>query len=594
MPSFQPPPLSAPLPRTYWVLENQLLAGAYAGQQSPEAHRTRLQGLLDAGARTFISLMEADETNNSGQPFIPYVDDLQQLADRAGLQVECHRFPIVDRSTTTHDHMEDILNMIDDSLARQQPAYVHCFGGIGRTGTVICCWLLRHGHATRDNVFELLKQLRRADVARSRRDAPENQQQKTFVLEHGERFPAEPITAPPATANDWFTRLTGFSERNPEEVRRFLHVRGDQLVSSVNDKAYTCGTLEIPSLTGLRSEAGSEPPSGRLEVSEYVGDARELHRDTANEHAVFQAASQFNLLEMVGPGVIPEEGVGIYQNDPTQGPACAISCGAGTIFRNYFVKLGEQRGQSADCQVDGLADIGRDLGNHSDSLWEMRNGYALPSGSGLRQVSDALSGMSESERDGLRDKLKVGVHWNTQVTLDGCSHLVTQVYGSAVPVAYSGLGHEAWEPFARLVLEASYEATLATAVLNRAKTGVNRVYLTLLGGGVFGNRTEWIFDAIARACHLYANHDLDVRIVSYRSSDSKVKQFTASLQTDLQERPAETKAVAEAPAVHDGSDCHSSGKTGSEATDDDESPSQTLILQGFTTTRLSDWTREWI
>ena len=89
MPSFQPPPLSAPLPRTYWVLENQLLAGAYAGQQSPEAHRTRLQGLLDAGARTFISLMEADETNNSGQPFIPYVDDLQQLADALGTETFC-------------------------------------------------------------------------------------------------------------------------------------------------------------------------------------------------------------------------------------------------------------------------------------------------------------------------------------------------------------------------------------------------------------------------------------------------------------------------------------------------------------------------
>ena len=34
--------------------------------------------------------------------------------------------------------------------------------------------------------------------------------------------------------------------------------------------------------------------------------------------AVFQAASQFNALEMTGPGVSPRQGIAIYATDPTQ------------------------------------------------------------------------------------------------------------------------------------------------------------------------------------------------------------------------------------------------------------------------------------
>jgi O-acetyl-ADP-ribose deacetylase (regulator of RNase III) len=72
-----------------------------------------------------------------------------------------------------------------------------------------------------------------------------------------------------------------------------------------------------------------------------------------------------------------------------------------------------------------------------------------------------------------------------------------------------------WEPFARLVLQAAYEATLAAAVVNVAATGNRTVFLTLLGGGVFGNPTSWITDAIARAAAVFADTELDVAVVSY-------------------------------------------------------------------------------
>ena len=336
---------------------------------------------------------------------------------------------------------------------------------------------------------------------------------------------------PIALRNDWFTKLAGFSERSPNEVRENITIKDGRLSSKVNDQSFQCGRLEITSLQNLRERVAKvESGAGKLQMAELAGDAKALHADPANAGAVFQVASQFNLLEMVSPSVTPEQGIGIYENDPTQGPACAIACGAGTIYRNYFVQLDGQIGQTASKQVDCLADVGEALGNTSGRLWKMKNGYALPTAEGLKEVDSALGAMSEGELDELRSKLRIGVQWDTQVTIGnsekrGSKHLVTQAYCSAVPVAYSGLSSRLWERFARLILEAAYEATLATAVLYAAKSGNKSVYLTLLGGGAFGNDQEWILNAIRRAAKLYNKHDLDVKIVSFRRSNPAIRKL---------------------------------------------------------------------
>ena len=122
---------------------------------------------------------------------------------------------------------------------------------------------------------------------------------------------------------------------------------------------------------------------------------------------------------------------------------------------------------------------------------------------------------SDLTLDAWRALLRVGVQWNSEVTLDTSGHCVTQVYCSAVPVAYSRCSSAEWEPLARLVLEAAYEATLAVGVLNAASTGNNTVYLTALGGGAFGNNRSWIDAAIDRALTLFAGTELDVVMVSF-------------------------------------------------------------------------------
>lgn len=310
---------------------------------------------------------------------------------------------------------------------------------------------------------------------------------------------------------DWFTQLTGLADDRPATVRAGIAVQGNALVMP-NGRRLIAGTLSMPALADLPA-----PPTGdpRLAVIGVVADVQDLHRDPDNAGALFQVASQFNLLEMVGPQVTPDHGIARYAGDRTQGPACAIACAAGTIWRNYLVPVAGQTGQSADRQLDTLADFGAALGN--DARWAMQNGYLMPHPAGLAAVARHLA---QGDAAALRGLVRVGLQQDTEVTLpSSAGHLVSQVYCSALPIAYCRDRPEDWQPFARLVLTASYLATLGLAAQNAARTGNRRVFLTRLGGGAFGNPGPWITDAIATALDAYAAADLDVRIVSYGRPD---------------------------------------------------------------------------
>ena len=314
----------------------------------------------------------------------------------------------------------------------------------------------------------------------------------------------------------WFENLTGCVGESPESVRKHLFIDGQRLCSRLNGKSWLCGELETQTLAQLRQRVSNiKRDLAPISVRNVVGNVQHLHLNRANENAVFQVASQFNLLEMTSPRVTPECGVGIYEHDFTQGPACAIAAGAGTIYRNYFVDINGRIGQTADNQIDCLSGIAKLLDNSKQRLWKMVNGYALPSAEGLEEINRKLESMDEAALDTVRQALQIGLHWDTQVTLGDASHTVSQAYCSAMPVAYTPHTKELWAPLAKLVLEAAYEATICAAILNVYRNRNNRLFLTRLGGGAFGNNPDWITDAISRSLELYSDSGLDVAIVSY-------------------------------------------------------------------------------
>ena len=322
----------------------------------------------------------------------------------------------------------------------------------------------------------------------------------------------------------WFKKLTGFDEISPKNVKDNITIDGKNLISKVNNKSFQFGELEIISLENLRKQFIQLKPVSNIKVSEIVADVQELHSNLNNKNALFQAASQFNLLEMTGPGVTPEKGINIYENDFTQGPACAIACGAGTIYRNYFVPLKNEFGQSISNQIDCLEDIGKELDNKKFHLWDMKNGYALVNKKGLLTINKQISSLSNSEREFLKGKLKIGVQWNTEVTITEEKQIVSQIYCSALPVAYSEIESYYWESFARVILEATYEATLYSAMINLEKTKSNKVFLTLVGGGAFGNDIDWILESLLKAIEKFKDMPLDIKIVSYGNSNALLKE----------------------------------------------------------------------
>jgi len=322
---------------------------------------------------------------------------------------------------------------------------------------------------------------------------------------------------------NWFERLTGFTETTYEDTRRKLAVDRGRLRSVDNDRTYGVGTLELVSFHDLRErvQSGANPSSGRLKLRLVSGDVRRLHASPELSGALFQVASQFNLLEMISPEVTPEQGVTRYETDKTQGPACAIAAGAATIYRNYFVPVGDQIGQTSRRQLDGLADVGTALaeilGKPVDALWTMRNGYALCTRSGLTAIGEWLDSSTPEQIDRVRGLLRIGLHHDVEVTdsADPEPPVVSQAFCSALPVAYSEIAPLHWRGFASLVLEAAYEATLWAAVANARRAGSNTVLLTSLGGGAFGNNDTWIASAMSRALRGVKNFDLDVRLVSF-------------------------------------------------------------------------------
>ena len=208
-----------------------------------------------------------------------------------------------------------------------------------------------------------------------------------------------------------------------------------------------------------------------------------------------------------------------------------MAAGAATIYRNYLVPCGGGIGQTAARQLDGLAELGAELARRIGTAtppWAMRNGYALATAEQLAAIAAILHETDDSTLDALRALLRVGLHEDVEAT-DGSdpNQIVSQIFCSALPVAYSGLLSSAWAPFACLVLEAAYEATLLAGLRNAARGASNRVLLTRLGGGAFGNDEDWIDDAMARALRIVGDYDLDVAVVSYGRAARSLRDFVS-------------------------------------------------------------------
>jgi protein-tyrosine phosphatase len=141
-----------PIPNSCRLLDGRLIRRV-SWRLGDAPARAKLDGLLDAGFTCFVDLTEPHELDL-------YDRILVEEAAKRGVRARHVRLPIIDVSVpSAPEQMRTILDTIDAELAASG-GYVHCWGGVGRTGTVVGCHLVRSGmtgDAALAQVAELFK-----------------------------------------------------------------------------------------------------------------------------------------------------------------------------------------------------------------------------------------------------------------------------------------------------------------------------------------------------------------------------------------------------------------------------------------------------
>lgn len=134
----------------------------------------RLQSLLDLGVDRFINLTEQDEYG------LPAYDALAvELAVKSGQSITHQRLAIHDVSVPSTSHMHKILDTINQALSAGHIVYLHCYAGIGRTGTTVGCYLVRNGMLAESALQQLAEWL--SHTVKAGRPIPETQEQADFI-----------------------------------------------------------------------------------------------------------------------------------------------------------------------------------------------------------------------------------------------------------------------------------------------------------------------------------------------------------------------------------------------------------------------------
>ena len=154
-----------------------LAAGEYPGSITHDEAVKKLRSLLDSGVDHFIDLTE---TKESLEPYDQIAKEEARLLEK---EVQWERHPVVDVSIPqSPEQMTRILDAIDSALDSGDTVYVHCYGGVGRTGTVVGCWLVRHGLSGEEALSQVAEWWKGMAKAHWIRSSPETPEQREYVL----------------------------------------------------------------------------------------------------------------------------------------------------------------------------------------------------------------------------------------------------------------------------------------------------------------------------------------------------------------------------------------------------------------------------
>jgi len=165
-----------PIPASYWVIRGKFLAGEYPGSRDETEAHERIGALIGTGLDTFIDLTYEGER----PPYLPLLTEAARSGER---KVHYQRFPFPDFGIPAQAAMHAALDALDTALDQGGRVYLHCVGGIGRTGMTVGCFLVRHGRSGPQALSKLASLYRNAAQSAVFPHSPENQRQIAFILD---------------------------------------------------------------------------------------------------------------------------------------------------------------------------------------------------------------------------------------------------------------------------------------------------------------------------------------------------------------------------------------------------------------------------
>ena len=163
----------------YWVEPGRLLATEYPGAKDEEKALRKLRVLLDAGITSFVDLTEAGEMTRGGAAMVPYNGLL-------GPDVAYKRFAIPDTSVIDDAGYDRILDYIRAEHDAGRVVLVACWGGKGRTGTVVGSWLIDTEGVGYPDVIDRMQELRRGSSKADHR-VPDTDEQCDVLRRRAQR-----------------------------------------------------------------------------------------------------------------------------------------------------------------------------------------------------------------------------------------------------------------------------------------------------------------------------------------------------------------------------------------------------------------------
>ena len=332
-----------------------------------------------------------------------------------------------------------------------------------------------------------------------------------------------------ATESDFFPGTFGFRERRAD-VYENIEVNetedGSIIHDKINGKTWNAGIFEVLNMNDIPKH--DKRGGGKLHIIKgmgrdspkyYLVDVLSSQGHPSNDGATYLAASNFNSLEFVSCRQTARNGISSYPHDHTQGPYCAIACGPSILYRNYFVQVpgSTERGQF-DKEINLL----------EDTPIHVEHGYAIIKRADIQQLQQTDFDFTDLS------KYKIASHKNCEVTMTRNNknefifiqkeegkrpQIAHHIYAAAFNMGRNVIQNEFTEKISESLLEAEYRNAILCAWDNSIKypdrAGSKKLYLTLLGGGVFGNPMDLICNQIAKCKDLIIDSGLDVYVVCY-------------------------------------------------------------------------------